>query len=408
MSENRQVDELRSLARLGFDELRRATGGIGDVHRAVAGRAFRASGPGALPARALHDAISGGVYAGLGGATRLAGIAADAGLGRRAVRDGRRLSGSPRGALVVGALNGLVGDTLEREGSDLQQPMSVRAGGLPVALERGALAEAHPDAGGRLVVFLHGLMETEFSWRIGAGPEGVTYATRLRRETGCTPVELRYNSGRHISENGLSLADLLSELVAEWPVEVESVTLVGHSMGGLVARSACHLGAERGDGWARLVRHVISLGTPHTGAPLAQGVHWLSAGLHALPETRPFARFLRRRSAGIRDLRQGSLVDADWRDCDPDALRAAACQEIPLLDGATHCFVAATVTRSGRDPVSRLLGDCLVLQPSASGRSRTRLIPFEEEYGVHVGGTHHLALLNHPAVYERMVGWLDG
>jgi pimeloyl-ACP methyl ester carboxylesterase len=408
MSENRQVDELKSLARLGFDELRRASGGIGDVHRAVAQRAFGATGRGALPARTLHDAISSGVYAGLGGATRLVGIAAEAGLGRRPVPDGRRLSASPPGALLVGALNGLIGDELEREGSDLHEPMSVRVSGRPVPLEAGALAAAHPDAGGRVVVFLHGLMETEFSWRLGAGPEGETYATRLRRDLGCTPVEVRYNSGRHISENGLSLADLLAELAAAWPAEVESIALVGHSMGGLVARSACHQAAERGDAWVRQVRHLISLGTPHMGAPLAQGVHWISAALGAVPETRPFARFLRRRSAGIRDLRQGSLVDADWRDCDPDALRAVACQEIPLLEGATHCFVAATVTRGGRDPVGRLLGDCLVLQPSASGRSRTRRIPFEEEYGAHIGGTHHLALLNHPKVYERMLGWLRG
>jgi pimeloyl-ACP methyl ester carboxylesterase len=408
MSENRQVDELKSLARLACDELRRASGGIGDVHRAVAQRAFGATGRGALPARTLHDAISSGVYAGLGGATRLVGIAAEAGLGRRPVPDGRRLSASPRGALVVGALNGLIGDELEREGSDLHEPMRVRAGGRPVPLEPRGLAAAHPDAGGRLVVFVHGLMETEYSWRLGAGPEGETYATRLRRDLGCTSVEVRYNSGRHISENGLSLADLLAELVAAWPAEVESIALVGHSMGGLVARSACHQAAERGDAWVRQVRHMISLGTPHMGAPLAQGVHWISAALGAVPETRPFARFLRRRSAGIRDLRQGSLVDADWRDCDPDALRAVACQEIPLLEGATHCFVAATVTRGGRDPVGRLLGDCLVLQPSASGRSRTRRIPFEEEYGAHIGGTHHLALLNHPKVYERMLGWLRG
>jgi hypothetical protein len=76
MTENRQVDELKSLARLGFDELRRVSGGIGEVHRAVAQRAFGATGPGALPARTLHDAISNGVYAGLGSATRLVGIAA--------------------------------------------------------------------------------------------------------------------------------------------------------------------------------------------------------------------------------------------------------------------------------------------------------------------------------------------
>jgi hypothetical protein len=116
--------------------------------------------------------------------------------------------------------------------------------------------------------------------------------------------------------------------------------------------------------------------------------------------------FLRRRSGGIRDLRQGSLVDEDWQGCDPDALRAAACREVPLLDCATHCFVSATVTRSPRHPVGRLIGDTLVLVPSASGRSRTRRIPFREEDGLHVGGAHHLALLNHDAVYERLRAWL--
>ncbi len=142
------------------------------------------------------------------------------------------------------------------------------------------------------------------------------------------------------------------------------------------------------------------------GAPLEQAVHVLSAGLARLPETRPVANLLRRRSGGIRDLRQGSLVDEDWRDCDPDALRAAACAEVPLLEGATHCFVSATITRSQRHPLGRLLGDTLVLAPSASGRSRTRRIPFEEEYGMHVGGASHFALLNHPAVYEKLRAWL--
>jgi hypothetical protein len=99
-------------------------------------------------------------------------------------------------------------------------------------------------------------------------------------------------------------------------------------------------------------------------------------------------------------------VDEDWRDCDPDVLRAAACKEIPLLECATHCFVSASVTRTDRHPIARVVGDCLVLVPSASGRSRTRRIPFKAEHGAHVGSTHHIALLNHPAVYERLRGWL--
>jgi hypothetical protein len=151
---------------------------------------------------------------------------------------------------------------------------------------------------------------------------------------------------------------------------------------------------------------VISLGTPHMGAPLEQAVHAMSAALHLVPETRPFSRFLRRRSAGIRDLRRGSLVDEDWRGQDPDALRAKALTEVPLLEGVTHCFVAATVTRSDTHPVARLVGDVLVLTPSASGRSRTRRLGFDEEFGLTVGGVHHLALLNHPEVGAQIRAWL--
>ena len=63
-------------------------------------------------------------------------------------------------------------------------------------------------------------------------------------DLGYTPVFVRFNTGRHISENGASLAALLDELVADWPVEVERIAIVGHSMGGLVARSACHRGGD--------------------------------------------------------------------------------------------------------------------------------------------------------------------
>ncbi len=170
------------------------------------------------------------------------GLAADTTLGRRHVPDGRALSSSPRGALVVGALTGLIGDRLERDESDLHEPLSVRVGGRPVALDEAGLAAAFPVPTGRLVVFLHGLMETEFSWRLRSATSA-PYGRRLRDDLGFTPLELRYNTGRHISENGLALADLLERLVAQSPVEVERIALVGHWMGGLVARSAAHQAA---------------------------------------------------------------------------------------------------------------------------------------------------------------------
>ena len=390
--------ELRALAALGFDELRLATGGIGHMHRAIAERAFRAAGPGGQVARTVHDGVTRGVYAGLGLGTRALGAAAQAAVARREVPE---LSITPRGSALIAAIAGLRGDALEAEGSPLHQPMAVRVNGAPVPPHAEALAAAFPGATERVVVFLHGLMETEFSWGVRE-----TYGTRLAHDLDWTPVCVRYNSGRRISHNGRSLSELMEALVASWPVEVERIALVGHSMGGLVARSACHRAAEDGADWVARMRHSVSLGSPHMGAPLEQAVHVLSAGLAALPETRVFANFLRRRSGGIRDLRQGSLVDEDWTGCDPDALRAAACAEVPLCEGATHCFVSATITRSERHPLGRLLGDVLVLTPSASGRSRTRRIPFDEEYGMHVGGAHHFALLNHPAVYEKLRSWL--
>ena len=404
--------ELRALTALGFDELRLASGGLGSIHQAIAGRVFRAVGPGAALVRPMHEAITRGVYKGLGLGTRAIGLAAQAAVARR---DAPMLSTTPHGSALIAAVTGLRGDALEAEGSPLCQPMAVRANGEPVALDTDALRMAFPDATPRIVVFLHGLMETEFSWgdhRGGAGhARGLrkaqeTYGSRLARELGCTPVYVRFNSGRHISENGRSLSELIEELVAAWPGGADELALVGHSMGGLVAHSACCHAAQDDADWVRLVRHSVSLGSPHMGAPLEQAVHVLSAGLAALPETRPFANFLRRRSGGIRDLRHGSLVDEDWRDRDPDTLRAAACAEVPLVEGVTHCFVSATITRGDRHPLGRLLGDTLVLVPSASGRSRTRRIPFDEEYGMHVGGATHFALLNHPAVYERLRDWL--
>jgi pimeloyl-ACP methyl ester carboxylesterase len=402
-----QTDERRALARLAYEEFGGAPRGIGEVHRAVAGRVFRAVGPSARPVQVLHDAIAARSYAAVQGGSALLARAAESALARGERGGGRELSTSPRGSAMIAAAQGLRGDALERDGSVLHAPMALRVDGRPVPARPRELAEAYPQASGRLVVFVHGLMETEFAWGSGGVQDGDTYGSRLSRDLGCTPLYIRYNAGRHISENGHSLAELLEDVVAAWPVDVSEIAVVGHSMGGLVARSACHQASLKGLGWVRRVRHVVSLGSPHMGAPLEEAVHLASAALGAVPETRPFAGFLRRRSAGIRDLRRGSLVDEDWHGRDPEALRAVACAEVPLLEGVTHCFVAATLTRSPRHPIGRLIGDLLVLAPSASGRSRSRRIPFEAEHGMHLGGATHFALLNHPEVYERLKAWLS-
>ncbi len=387
----RDPDELRALSALAFDELRAGLGGLRSVHGAIADRAFGAVGPSAAPARTLHDAIASGVWAAMGVGAAAGGRLADGALAARGPR-GRAVTRTPRGAGAVAVVTGLRGDVLAREGSALHEPMSARVAGRAVAAEPGALAAAYPSASGDVVLFVHGLFETEHSWR----HDGETFGDVLARERGWTPVDVRYSTGLHIAENGRALHALLGALVDAWPVPVRRIALVGHSMGGLVARSATHHGAEEDAAWTALVSDVVSLGTPHLGAPLAQAVHFASAALHVVPETRPVAGLLRRRSAGIRDLRSGSLVDADWQGRDPDALRAAARREVPLLAGADHTFVSATITRSPRHPLGRLVGDGLVLPASAHGAGGRR-VGFEAQLA-HVGGVHHLELLRHPAV----------
>ena len=403
----RRPNELRALSALLFEDLGAFPGGIRDMHLGIAERAFRGVGPTSRPVQVIHDTLSRRAYDAIGAGAALLGRAVDGAMEQRGAGEEVVLSTTRRGSAVVAALNGLIGDRLERSGSDLHQPASVRVDGEVVALDASSLGATFPDATARLVVFLHGLMGNEFYWDWGGAHPGDTYGARLAWDLGCTPVYLRYNTGLHVSENGLSIAALLDELVGAWPVEVQEIALVGHSMGGLVARSACHQASESGCCWTERVRQVVSLGTPHLGAPLEQGAHVAAEALYALPETRMFGALLRRRSAGIRDLRHGSLVDEDWRGRDPNALRAAATKEVPLLPGATHFFVSATITRSPAHPLGRLLGDILVLVPSATGKGRTRRIPFQAEHGHHVSPAHHLALLNDPKVYERMRQWLQ-
>jgi pimeloyl-ACP methyl ester carboxylesterase len=404
-------NEVGALSALAFDELRRFPAAIRDMHLGIAARAFRGVGPAGRPVQIIHDAISSSAYGAIGtGASRL-GKAVDATIHRHGIGEQVSLSTTPKGSFGIAVLNGLIGDRLEREGSALHQPTSARMHGQPIGLDESSLRDAFPQATSRVAVFIHGLTGDEFCWSWGHNPATnpgaeEAYGSRLACDLGYAPVYLRYNSGLHISENGRTVAALLEELVESWPVKVQQIALVGHSMGGLVARSAAHQADEHDREWVRHVRHVVSLGTPHLGAPLERGAHWAAVTLDKLPETRMLSSFLKKRSAGIRDLRYGSLVDEDWRGRDPEALRAAACKEVPLLPGATHYFVSASVTRDPEHPLGRLLGDILVLVPSARGQGKTRRIPFRDEHGHHIGGTHHLALLNHPEVYERLRDWL--
>lgn len=375
-------DEARDAGHLLGDALGTTTRSIGQVHDAISTRVFALLGPPARPVQLMHDAIAGSVYGIVQGSTRLA----------------------PR-----------VGGVLAEGYRGLAYPMAVRSRGRTVQVTPEGLAAAYPDATGRIAVFLHGLCENDDSWRMGSqtyyGDSTTSFGSRLREDLGWTPVYLRYNTGLHISDNGRRFAQLMQALVDCWPVPLEEVALLGHSMGGLVMRSACHyaqnpLGDRPPLSWTGALRHAFHLGTPHLGAPLEVRTAKLSARLARVPETAPVARLLNSRSVGVKDLRHGSLLDEDWTGVELDTFLDDTCAEVPFLPEAHYYYIGATLHRSPDHPVSAILGDLLVLLPSASGQGDTRSIPFEVERGRHLGGLTHFHLLNHPAVYEQIRLWL--
>jgi hypothetical protein len=408
-----RTDEVDGVSRLARLTLRGGTTRIHEVHQGIADRTFRAVGPVGRPVQIAHDAISGLTYSGvrlaLGAGARVVGGVASL----RA--DGRDLDAGRPGRVALAILNGAHGDLLQREAPALAFGMTIRVDGRAVPPETAALREAFPGATGRLAVFLHGLTETEDSWCYGAerhhGDRTVTYGSRLRRDLGLTPVYLRYNTGLHISENGRALDALLGALVDAWPVPVQDVVLIGHSMGGLVARSALHQaagGTPDAHGWTSLVRDTVTLGSPHLGAPLERGVHRLTAQLTRFPETRPLARLLTLRSVGIKDLRRGTLVEADWTGRDLDALTPGEHTHVPLHDGARHFVVLATLSRNPEGRVADLLGDLLVPPRSASGDTGDDdRLAFLPDHVHRIGGLHHFDLLDHPLIYARIRTWLE-
>ncbi len=382
------------------------------VHRAVARRSFGAVGPAGLPARTVHDAVATGVYSSLRLASRAIGAGARAGVDAVVGdRELRVLEASDRGLKVLASLNAAFGDQFEAEGSDLCIEMQLRHEGRRLRPGPGRVTDHVSAPTARIAVFVHGLAGTERDWHRGRGAEVVpSYGEQLRRDLGYTPVDLRYNTGRHISDNGRDLSVLLERLVDAWPVEITELVVIGHSMGGLVLRSACHQATGAGHRWVGLVRHAVYLGTPHRGAPLEQLASAAVGALGMVGESRPFAELANARSAGIKDLRYGCLLAEDWQGHPPGRVGGHRPTPVPLLPTATHGFVAATLHGRSEGLSGSTIGDLLV--PFASAAPAGWVDPQVADPSVrtavrHVGGLGHLSLLHHPDVYAQLREWFS-
>jgi pimeloyl-ACP methyl ester carboxylesterase len=395
-----------ALAGTAFD---RVTARIHEFHRAIGSIPFRRMAP--LPAvnigsetvRVVHDAITDGIYASVRGIGRLSFAAADVALRGvervNAAAPDERAGVSRVRATVISALNGAFGDYVGDSGN----PLAIQAGfyrdGRLLALTPQALAQVFPSAGGRIVVLVHGLCCNENAWRGFSGDGGPTYGDRLQDELGYCALYFRYNTGLSIAHNGRRLDDALGKLVQSWPVPVEEIVLIGHSMGGLVIRAAAqraahqaeHQAERRAGGWSAKVSHIVCIGSPHLGAPLEKAVAFSAALMQNFELTRPLARSLDGRSRGIRDLRHGRLADHETEPA----------EELGRIAGVRYHFIGSSLGRSAGDRLGRVFGDGLVPLSSATAAVEA------DADSVALLGLHHMQLLNHPAVYREIRAWLE-
>lgn len=393
-----QAADLRGAAQLTTDAVDGLTSLVEAMHARIA------SLPGvAVAADERTRGITGLVYKSVRGVTRIVGGSVDALLGWLAPT----LTTAGVGSLpqaereaVVAALNGVIGDHLAATDNPLAITMAFRHQGKPLTLDRFAMRLRLRDAGPRPLVLLHGLCMNDLQWQ----RDGHDHGAALAREAGYTPVYLHYNSGLSVSTNGRILAQQMERLLDAWPLPIERMVMVGHSMGGLVARSALHhavliqRGALR---WPARVDDLVCLGTPHQGAPLESAGHGVDVLLGAAPYAAPLARLGKMRSAGINDLRHGNIVSSGDGTQRQDA--------VPLPASARCYAVAASLGAEGGSVKEQLLGDGLVPVASALGQHRepARRLAFLRDHQAVVHETNHLDLLSSAEVFGVMRAWLS-
>lgn len=394
------LSDLRGLAQLGVDATIGVTGLVEQLHGTISRRA-RPLGP---PDTAATRGITRLVYGSIRGVAR--SVAGGVGLGLSTVERllPVQVADSPRRDAVVAALNGVYGDHLAASGNPLATDMALYLDGERLPMTRAAIAEAMPPAGGRLLLLVHGLCMNDRQWH----RRGHHHGEHLAREHGYAVLALRYNSGLPVAQNGISLAKLLARFAELWPVR--ELVIVGHSMGGLVARAAIHSAEQGSLAWRRHLTGLVCLGTPHQGAALERGGHWIDTLLELSPYAAPFARLGKARSAGITDLRHGRLQ------------AEGATEQVPLPRHVPVYAVAATRAElsehaSGQRPTpdehtvpppDALPGDGLVSVASAWGEhhdpARTLTLPAAHKRLL--PAANHWDLLSRDEVAHWLTEWL--
>jgi len=311
---------------------------------------------------------------------------------------------------ILAILNGVLGDTLEKTKITLAMKMTLHTADLPLILTKKYLAKSDLPASGRICILAHGNCGSEKGWGFREN-SSTSYGSLLQKDFGFTPFFLSYNSGLHISTNGKLLSNLLEKLIAHYPHKISELMLVGHSMGGLVFRSACHYGEKENKKWVKLIKKIFYLGTPHLGTHLEKFGKLTTSIVSQIPN--PVTKFIVSlgdlRSAGIKDMRHGYLTEEDWQGKNADALFHWPQNKIPLLKRADHYLICGTLSKVAGSKMGKLFGDGLVHPASGTGQGlfSSSALPFLKEHCKILPGISHHHLQTSRRVYAQIKNWCE-
>lgn len=299
---------------------------------------------------------------------------------------------------LVNILNGVMGDHLVNHHNPLAVPM--------VLYDRYDYIQQRKISG-RVIILCHGLCMSHLSWHVSKDHD---LGERLMSsQPNSTILYLNYNTGQRISTNGRSLSKLLQDLVVNNP-DIIHIDLIGHSMGGLVARSALFYGKQQGFDWVKRVSNLVTLGSPHHGASLERIGNFIQEMIAKLPFAGSLAKLGDLRSAGIIDLRHGSIRDADWQSLERRSVLPPEFRHpTPLPLHVRTYLIASTLVEGHYDSkAASLLGDGLVTVDSALGEhtgDHALLVP-KGRTAVFYGVSHY-NLLYSDRVHNQVIAWLS-
>jgi pimeloyl-ACP methyl ester carboxylesterase len=313
---------------------------------------------------------------------------------------------------LVPIINGLQGDSLSDNGHPAVVKMSFRHNSRDIEPEKIPEILNMGIESGQWIILVHGLMNDETIWKSGPKDLIVRMGTFFEDQKRANVIYLRYNTGRHISQNGRDLSSLIEELIEIHGNKIKDLVLTGHSMGGLVIRSACYYAGILKHSWVQKLKTVFLIGVPNEGSYLAKIAYMTQYFLRKIDpsQNQSIAKFFDLRSNGIKDLSFGFLVDEDWQNPAYENEKVISATRVYPIEGVNYHLIAATMTeKKNKSKLAVLFGDGLVEKKSAlsqlfkdkqakSGQVEFKL--FE--------GENHLSLLESKLVHSYVaecLGW---